>query len=125
VLILLVCVHSGQRSLLEIGPNSFFVFTYPFVRTDISSVLQQHTAMIQLAFFALTAAVASALPSNIPVDLRARQYDAPQPLPGPSSPEERAQEVVNTFRVSWNGYYTYAFPMDELRPVSNNGSNSR
>ncbi|CAE7013269.1 hypothetical protein CFE70_002346 [Pyrenophora teres f. teres 0-1] len=42
-----------------------------------------------------------------------------------SSPEERAQGVVDAFRVSWDGYYKYAFPMDELQPVSNNGSNSR
>ncbi|RMZ66498.1 mannosyl-oligosaccharide alpha-12-mannosidase 1B [Pyrenophora seminiperda CCB06] len=42
-----------------------------------------------------------------------------------TTPELRAQGVVDAFRVSWDGYYKYAFPMDELQPVSNNGSNSR
>ncbi|XP_014554825.1 glycoside hydrolase family 47 protein [Bipolaris victoriae FI3] len=78
--------------------------------------------MIRLGVFALTAAVASSLPSNAPVDLPARRYEAPPEL---SSPKERAQAVVDTFRVSWDGYYTYAFPKDELNPVTNNGSNSR
>lgn len=78
--------------------------------------------MIRLGVFALTAAVASSLPSNAPIDLPARQYEAPPEL---SSPEERAQAVVDAFRVSWDGYYTYAFPKDELNPVTNNGSNSR
>jgi mannosyl-oligosaccharide alpha-1,2-mannosidase len=72
--------------------------------------------MVRLTFFALTTAVASALPSNIPENLRSRRHEAA---------EERAQAVKDAFRVSWDGYYTYAFPMDELRPVSNNGSNSR
>ena len=39
--------------------------------------------------------------------------------------EQRAQAVVDAFRLSWNGYYTYAFPNDELKPVNNGFSNSR
>lgn len=39
--------------------------------------------------------------------------------------EERAQAVIDAFRVSWDGYYKYAFPNDELRPVTNSFSNSR
>lgn len=39
--------------------------------------------------------------------------------------EERAQAVVDAFRTAWDGYYTYAFPNDELKPVSNSFSNSR
>lgn len=82
--------------------------------------------MVRLAFFALTTAVASALPSNIPENLRARRNEAPRSsLHRLSSAEERAQAVKDVFRVSWDGYYTYAFPMDELLPVTNNGSNSR
>ncbi|UPX12946.1 Mannosyl-oligosaccharide 1,2-alpha-mannosidase [Ascochyta rabiei] len=37
----------------------------------------------------------------------------------------RAQAVVDTFRLSWAGYYTYAFPNDELLPVTNSFGNSR
>ncbi|KAH7135697.1 mannosyl-oligosaccharide alpha-1,2-mannosidase-like protein [Dendryphion nanum] len=48
---------------------------------------------------------------------RRQQYSAPS--------EQRAQAVVDAFRVSWSGYYTYAFPNDELKPVTNGYSNSR
>jgi mannosyl-oligosaccharide alpha-1,2-mannosidase len=62
-----------------------------------------------------------ALPSNLPVDIvvegiERRQY---------TEPEERAQAVVDTFKLSWEGYYKYAFPNDELKPVTNGFSNSR
>ena len=67
----------------------------------------------------------SALPSNTPVDLPRRQYETTPPSYDPVSPDQRAQAVIDTFRISWDGYRQYAFPMDELRPVSNNGSNSR
>lgn len=46
-----------------------------------------------------------------------RQYNPP--------PSYRAQAVVDTFRLSWAGYYTYAFPNDELKPVTNSFGNSR
>ncbi|OAT10644.1 mannosyl-oligosaccharide alpha-1,2-mannosidase [Blastomyces gilchristii SLH14081] len=38
---------------------------------------------------------------------------------------DRAQEVKDAFEFAWNGYMEYAFPQDELRPVSNTASNSR
>lgn len=82
--------------------------------------------MVRFALFALTTAVVSAFPSNVPADLQVKRDEAPSSSRlGPSTPEERAQAVKDVFRVSWDGYYTYAFPSDELRPVSNNGSNSR
>lgn len=71
---------------------------------------------------------ATALPTNKPSDLPTyahineivqlarRQY---------GTKEDRAQAVVNTFKLSWDGYYKYAFPNDELKPVSNGFSNSR
>jgi mannosyl-oligosaccharide alpha-1,2-mannosidase len=79
--------------------------------------------MIRLALLTL-AAVATALPSNAPQELEVkRQYYDPPPVI--ANPSARAQAVVDVFRTSWDGYYTYAFPMDELRPVNNSGSNSR
>jgi mannosyl-oligosaccharide alpha-1,2-mannosidase len=64
---------------------------------------------------------ALALPSNVPLDLAShsrvkREY---------SASEDRAQAVVDTFKLSWEGYYKYAFPNDELKPVTNGFSNSR
>jgi hypothetical protein len=38
---------------------------------------------------------------------------------------ERAQAVIDTFKLSWAGYYKYAFPNDELKPVTNGFGNSR
>ncbi|CAN9224898.1 unnamed protein product [Alternaria alternata] len=85
---------------------------------------------MHLTSFALGSGIlslVSALPSNTPVDLPKRQDEAPPPTYAspPSSSDERAQAVVGAFRTSWDGYRKYAFPMDELRPLSNNGSNSR
>ncbi|MCJ1308085.1 maturation of Asn-linked oligosaccharides protein [Agyrium rufum] len=38
---------------------------------------------------------------------------------------DRAEAVKDAFKFAWNGYYTYAFPNDELHPVSNGFGNSR
>ena len=39
--------------------------------------------------------------------------------------EERAAAVKEAFTHAWTGYKTYAFPNDELLPVSNTFGNSR
>ncbi|KAH7382260.1 mannosyl-oligosaccharide alpha-1,2-mannosidase-like protein [Pyrenochaeta sp. MPI-SDFR-AT-0127] len=82
--------------------------------------------MARFKSFLLGAAVftlASGLPANTPRDLSTgsrakRQNDA-------ANAADRAQAVVNTFKLSWEGYYKYAFPNDELKPVTNSFSNSR
>ncbi|KAJ4305872.1 hypothetical protein N0V90_001405 [Kalmusia sp. IMI 367209] len=38
---------------------------------------------------------------------------------------KRAEAVIEMFRFAWNGYYSIAFPNDDLLPVTNNFSNSR
>lgn len=38
---------------------------------------------------------------------------------------ERADAVKAAFTYAWNGYSKYAFPNDELHPVSNGFGNSR
>ena len=38
---------------------------------------------------------------------------------------ERADAVKEAFTHAWNGYYTYAFPNDELHPVTDTFGNSR
>jgi mannosyl-oligosaccharide alpha-1,2-mannosidase len=37
----------------------------------------------------------------------------------------RADAVKQTFQIGWDGYYQYAFPMDQLSPVTNVGTNPR
>jgi len=41
------------------------------------------------------------------------------------SEKERADAVIEGFRHAWSGYKEYAFPADELKPVSNTKGNSR
>ena len=38
---------------------------------------------------------------------------------------QRADAVKQTFQIAWDGYYKYAFPNDELHPVSNSFGNPR
>jgi len=38
---------------------------------------------------------------------------------------ERADAVRDAFTYAWNGYQKYAFPNDELHPISNSYSNSK
>lgn len=47
------------------------------------------------------------------------------PLYKKQSTTDKAAAVKEAFSHSWDGYVKYAFGMDELRPVSNTGSNSR
>lgn len=72
----------------------------------------------QTLIFALLPVV-SGFPYSVPVKPvhRRQQYDDPN--------EQRVQAIVDAFRLSWGGYYTYAFPNDELKPVNNGYSNSR
>jgi mannosyl-oligosaccharide alpha-1,2-mannosidase len=81
--------------------------------------------MVLLRLFALGAGVLPltlALPTNdvtetfVAETVEKRQY---------ATTEDRAQAVIDTFKISWDGYYKYAFPNDELNPVTNNFSNSR
>jgi mannosyl-oligosaccharide alpha-1,2-mannosidase len=41
------------------------------------------------------------------------------------TPSQRAEVVKDVFRFAWRGYYTNAFPNDELVPLWNWYSNSR
>lgn len=38
---------------------------------------------------------------------------------------EKAQQVKDAFQFAWDGYYKYAFPHDEIRPLSNGTSDPR
>ncbi|KAF3008486.1 maturation of Asn-linked oligosaccharides protein [Curvularia kusanoi] len=71
-----------------------------------------------IAFGGVLSAV-SARPAREVDDAVKRQYSAPPAV------VDRAQAVIDTFRLSWAGYSTYAFPNDELHPVTNTFGNSR
>jgi mannosyl-oligosaccharide alpha-1,2-mannosidase len=72
------------------------------------------------AFLAFLLSPALALPYNSPID-----KDPPNQRKQARKAEDRAQAVIDAFRVSWEGYYEHAFPNDELHPVTNSFSNSR
>lgn len=36
-----------------------------------------------------------------------------------SNPSDRANAVKEAFQIAWDGYYSYAFPHDQLHPVDN------
>jgi mannosyl-oligosaccharide alpha-1,2-mannosidase len=85
------------------------------------------TRLAYLAFGATVLSLTSALPSHVLEDLKfnehvKRQYTPPYDAPNSG---DRAQAVVDAFKLSWEGYYRYAFPNDELMPVTNGFSNSR
>jgi mannosyl-oligosaccharide alpha-1,2-mannosidase len=42
-----------------------------------------------------------------------------------SNQTRRAEAIIEMFRFAWNGYYTYAFPNDDLHPINNTYGNSR
>ncbi|ORY12533.1 mannosyl-oligosaccharide alpha-1,2-mannosidase-like protein [Clohesyomyces aquaticus] len=46
-------------------------------------------------------------------------------MPYSTPASDRAQAVIDVFRTAWDGYHTYAFPHDELHPVTNGYSDSR
>ncbi|CAF9905603.1 MAG: hypothetical protein GOMPHAMPRED_003282 [Gomphillus americanus] len=67
-----------------------------------------------------TFSCATFIPSSQAVSGRAAEVrDDPAPV------SDRAAAVKEAFEHAWNGYYTYAFPDDELRSVSNVGINTR
>lgn len=75
-----------------------------------------------LTLSAAVLSVVSALPAKPPNE---QSYTAPEKRQYYSLPTDRAQAVVDTFKLSWSGYYKYAFPNDELKPLTNSFGNSR
>lgn len=58
----------------------------------------------------------------------AAAYPHPEPeaiLPRESESQAKADAVKEAFQHAWNGYVKYAFPHDELHPVSNGFGDSR
>ncbi|WPG99365.1 mannosyl-oligosaccharide alpha-1,2-mannosidase 1b [Acrodontium crateriforme] len=77
---------------------------------------------------AYASATAFASEYKSPPSYQSKTYSSAQSKPtGESSSEmqQRADAVKEAFQHAWDGYYKYAFPNDELHPVSNGFSNSR
>jgi mannosyl-oligosaccharide alpha-1,2-mannosidase len=49
----------------------------------------------------------------------------PQALPAEEDVSSRAAAVKEAFSHAWDGYMKYAFPHDELHPISNGYGDSR
>ncbi|KAL1634089.1 hypothetical protein SLS58_010836 [Diplodia intermedia] len=68
-------------------------------------------AAAQVGFLGL----AAASPSGVPRDPLVSRQDDVVPT---AEENERAAQIKDAFTTAWEGYYTYAFPNDELRPVN-------
>jgi mannosyl-oligosaccharide alpha-1,2-mannosidase len=68
----------------------------------------------------LAAVLALAAQTVVGVPAHAPKYDTNSKLSN-----ERAAGVKEAFQFAWDGYYKYAFPHDELHPISNSYSDSR
>lgn len=81
--------------------------------------------MVRSHVLVLSAALLPVI-SAFPANPQQQQPDVVQEKrPYHAPPVDRAQAVVDTFRLSWEGYYRFAFPNDELLPVTNTFGNSR
>lgn len=73
-----------------------------------------------------TAILAATTTLAKPVNLGKRgPYYPRQATNSTTNEADRAAAVIEAFRHAWTGYYTYAFPNDELHPVSDTYGNSR
>lgn len=72
---------------------------------------------------------AGALPTVLPQGLLpVIQILTPKPPPSATNitnPAARAEAVKEAFEFAWAGYYKYAFPNDQLEPVTNTATNPR
>lgn len=86
---------------------------------------------VLLAVLATTASQVAAVP-QMPL-IRGAEPRAPHvPVKRYTGPpasyvtnQTRADAVKQTFQISWDGYYKYAFPGDSLLPVTNSFENDR
>lgn len=77
-----------------------------------------HLSLSLLSIAACLSASALAAPYN------EKRYIGPRQNVN-ASQQERADAVKKTFQTAWDGYKEFAFPHDELLPVSNGFGDSR
>jgi mannosyl-oligosaccharide alpha-1,2-mannosidase len=78
-----------------------------------------------MRFFAYTPLLATVLAS--PSNHQSRLPTSVKKVSASNSTvnQDRANAVKDMFQIGWDGYYQYAFPKDQLRPVNNSGYNPR
>jgi hypothetical protein len=77
-------------------------------------MLSKSFGVAGITAIALCSQAALAVPAHSP------HYDT-----NSQTEKQRAAAVKEAFQFAWDGYYKYAFPHDELHPVSNGYSDSR
>jgi mannosyl-oligosaccharide alpha-1,2-mannosidase len=70
--------------------------------------------------FGVAAVLAFCSQAVVAVPARAPAYDS-----NSKKSKDRAAAVKEAFQFAWDGYYEFAFPHDELHPISNTFSDSR
>jgi mannosyl-oligosaccharide alpha-1,2-mannosidase len=76
--------------------------------------------ILSKSFFALLPTLALAAPAP-----QVQNANSPTPPQAYRTNQGRADAIKEAFMHSWSGYYRYAFPHDELRPLSNAAGDSR
>lgn len=88
-----------------------------------------HSLPYALAVVATAAQVVAAVPRVPHVRGGAQSHVPVKRYTGPpasyATNQTRADAVKQTFQISWDGYYKYAFPGDSLLPVTNSFENDR
>lgn len=108
---------SGPRLLSQPSQLLSRVVCFPFLSNlELPKVTRKRKMYSQS--FGIAAVLA--LAAQTVAGARAPKYDTNSKLS-----KERAEGVKEAFQFAWDGYYKYAFPHDELHPVSNSYSDSR
>ena len=95
------------------------IITASFAETSLSQIMHSFTAaLFAVPFFLLI------LPTFAHPSPAARRKWSSASYTN-SSTQDRAKAVKRAFETAWDGYYAYAFPNDDLLPVSNTFGNSR
>jgi hypothetical protein len=111
-----VAKHSYTKSFL-VGQNAHQIVPATLDRLQFLQLVM-HYSRLSLPLVALLALPSLALPHDKPPDKRADNHQG-------MVDRERADAVKAAFVRAWTGYKKYAFPHDELHPVSNSFSDSR
>lgn len=117
------CLHlSSMTSNMLPGirnPSFFSIFTHSFSIVDMPG-LKMHL----FNFLQVPLSLWLVLPAAISASVIARD-DGPNSTSTQDLDRKRAAEIRDAFQFAMDGYFEYAFPDDELRPVNSTGDSNR